>query len=238
MFWHLIWPALLALALWLGIAFLFWGQMSAALLAGLRAVPIMGGLLADGSLIGITSAILAHFFLAALLLPLAYVTALLLVGVFALPLMLDRLGRDEYPDLEMRRGGSQWISLFNALSASVLFLLLLLLSLPFWLIPGLGFLLPLLLAAWLNQRVYRYDALMIHADRDELDILQRQCRGGLMWVGLAAGLLAWVPFVNLLAPAFAGLASIHLCLEALRRHRPLPVKGSGATGCRALVVRE
>jgi hypothetical protein len=226
MLWHLIWPGLLSLALWLGLAIRFWAEMARTLLDTLRGAPLVGGLLADGSLFGIAGAVLAHFFLAALLLPLAYVTTLLLVGVFALPLMLDQVAQREYPHLEARRGGSLLGSLVNALFATLLFLILLILSLPLWLIPGVGLVLPLLLSAWLNQRVYRYDALMQHADQEEFRLLKKQCRGGLTWVGLGTGLLAWVPLANLLAPAFSGLASIHYCLGALTEFRKGQADGS------------
>ena len=83
----------------------------------------------------------------------------------------------------------------------------------------MGLLLPLLLSAWLNQRAYRYDALMQHADRDEYRKLVGAHRGKLMLVGLGAGALNYVPLLNLFAPAFAGLAFVHYCLEGLRRMR-------------------
>ena len=44
-------------------------------------------------------------------------------------------------------------------------------------------------------------------------------RGGLYLAGIVAGLLAFIPVINLVAPAYAGLAFIHYCLETLRRER-------------------
>ena len=222
MLWHLIWPGLVALALWLGLALWWWTDMVDTLTHVLAELPVVGNLLAGDTLFGIATAVLVHFLLAFLLLPLVAVTTLLIVGVFALPLMLERVARREYPELEARHGGSVMGSLVNALAALLLFLILLTLTLPLWLVPGLGLFLPVLLAAWLNQRIYRYDALMMHADREELRLLTKQCRGGLFLVGLGAGFLSWVPFANLLAPAFAGLASVHYCLSALARLRERP----------------
>ncbi len=222
MLWHLIWPGLLALVLWLGVALWWWSDMVTTLTHLLGSLPLVGPLLAGDTLFGIATTVVVHFLLAFLLLPLVAVTTLLIVGVFALPLMLERVAAREYPDLERRQGGSFMGSLLNALGALIFFLILLILTLPLWLVPGLGLVLPVLLAAWLNQRVYRYDALMLHADREELRHLPKQCRSGLFLVGLGAGLLAWVPFANLLAPAFAGLASVHYCLDALARLRERP----------------
>lgn len=219
MLWHLLWPGLVSLVLWAGLALGYWSDMVALLMAGLRGLPWIGDLAAGGTVFGIAAAVVLHFLLAGLLLPLIYVTTLLIVGVFALPLMLEQVAEREYPELEARRGGSLLGSLVNALWATALFIVLLVLTLPLWLVPGLGVALPILLSAWLNQRVYRYDALMQHADRDEMRVLPKQCRGGLTLVGLGTGLLAWVPLANLLAPAFAGLASVHYCLSALESQR-------------------
>ncbi len=52
------------------------------------------------------------------------------------------------------------------------------------------------LSAWLNQRCYRYDVLMRHADREELRRLPREHRGALYLIGAAAGILAFVPIVQ------------------------------------------
>jgi len=38
----------------------------------------------------------------------------------------------------------------------------------------------------------------------------------LLGLGLVMALLAYVPFVGLLAPSLAALAYVHYCLEALR----------------------
>ena len=97
--------------------------------------------------------------------------------------------------------------------------MVLIVTLPLWLIPGLGLILPWLLSAWLNQRAYRYDALMQHADRDEFARLVGTHRGKLLLVGLGAGALNYIPLANLFAPAFAGLAFVHYCLETLRGMR-------------------
>jgi hypothetical protein len=240
MLWHLLWPGLVSLVVWTVLALGYWSDMVALMMGILRSLPWIGDLAAGGTVFGIAAAVVVHFLLAGLLLPLVYVTTLLIVGVFALPLMLEQVAKREYPGLEARRGGSMLGSLVNALLATLLFTLLLILTLPLWLVPGLGVALPILLSAWLNQRVYRYDALMQHADRDELRVLPKQCRSGLYLVGLGTGLLAWVPLANLLAPAFAGLASVHYCLSALERRRGITreMQGRAATGVDMLRLPE
>ena len=216
--WHLIWPTLAAIALWGVLAWLFGGTLSAWLAGAVGNFSWLGGLFGDQGAASAAS-VTAGIVVILLLLPLIYVTAAMIVAVFALPLILERVAAHDYADLELRRFGSQAGSVGNALVALCWYLAGFVLTLPLWLIPGLGVVLPLLLSAYLNQRAYRYDALMQHADRDEYRRVVSGQRGQLMVVGLGAGALNYVPLVNLLAPAFAGLAFVHFCLETLRQMR-------------------
>ena len=113
--------------------------------------------------------------------------------------------------------GSAW----NSILAGILFLLALIVSLPFWLIPGVGLLAAVLLTGWLNQRAFGYDALMLHADAEELHRLRRDWRPQMLLLGGGSALLAYVPVINLVAPAYAGLAFVHYLLERLRQDRRL-----------------
>jgi uncharacterized protein involved in cysteine biosynthesis len=92
-------------------------------------------------------------------------------------------------------------------------------SLPLWLIPGVALVAPVLAMGWLSQRVFGYDALMRHADRDEFIRLRQDLRPKMLLLGGGTTLLAYVPVVNIVAPAFCGLAFIHFLLEALRCDR-------------------
>ena len=77
----------------------------------------------------------------------------------------------------------------------------------------------ILLNAWLNQRLFLYDALAEHASKAELATLRAQ--GGWPLYGLAAflGLLHWVPVIYFFAPVYMGLAFTHYGLEQLARSR-------------------
>lgn len=217
--WHLIWPALTAIVLWTLVAVYFWADATAALLGLMARWPWVGDWLAQGETLRIGIAFVVNVLLFMLSVPLVFVTSSILVAVLAIPLILDRVARTDYADLDMRNGGSFFGSVVNALGALILFLVMLIITLPLWLIPGLGLVLSVGLSAWLNQRCYRYDALMMHADRDELKRVPRFNRGGMYVLGIGAGVLAFVPFVNLFVPAFTGLAFVHFLLEALRLQR-------------------
>ncbi|HWS13588.1 MAG TPA: EI24 domain-containing protein [Rhodocyclaceae bacterium] len=222
MIWHLVWPTLAALLLWGELAWFFWDEASATLIGWFQEWTWLHQLMDRTQFVSVAALATANILLAILFVPLIYATALMLVALVALPLMLERVAPADYPDLEKRKGGSMAGSVWNSLYALLVYLAGWLVTLPLWLIPGAGLLLPVVLSAYLNQRAYRYDALMQHADAGEMNRLFRQERGGLWLVGIISGLLAYVPVVNLVVPAYAGLAFAHYCLSALRRMRRAP----------------
>ncbi len=217
--WHLLWPSLVAVLIWTVIAVASWSTVIAAIMGWIEAWSFAGDWLTSSEVAAATVLILVKLSVLLLLVPLVYLTAALLVAVVALPLMLERVARYDYADLEQRHGGSNWGSAWNGIVAGAVFLGGLLVTLPFWLIPGVGLVATVLLTAWLNQRAFGYDALMLHADRSELSRLPRLLRQPMLLLGGACALLAYVPFVNLVAPAFCGLAFVHFMLESLRRER-------------------
>lgn len=221
MFWHLIWPTMVAIVVWAVLGWFFWADASSALLDLFHRWPWLQKVMDSTQFLSVAALATVHVFLALLFVPLVYATALMLVAIVALPLMLERVGNAEYGDLEKRNGGTMAGSVGNALWALVVYIFAWLATLPLWLIPGLGLLLPVLLSAYLSQRAYRYDALMQHADADEMRTVIARERGGLWMVGILSGLLAYVPVVNLLVPAYSGLAFVHFCLGSLRRQRGL-----------------
>ncbi len=218
-FWHLLWPGIVSMVLWLTVAVLSWVPLTEGLMGWIGGWTWLGDWLSTSEVAAAVMLVLIKIAVALAFVPLIYVTAALLVAVIALPVMLERVGRVDYADLEQRRGGTNVGSAWNAGVAGLLFLVALLLSLPFWLIPGVGLVASVVLTGWLNQRAFGYDALMLHADREELDRLRDVQRAPMMLLGGSCAMLAYVPFVNLIAPAFSGLAFVHFLLEALRRER-------------------
>jgi uncharacterized protein involved in cysteine biosynthesis len=75
------------------------------------------------------------------------------------------------------------------------------------------------LNAWLIQRLFRYDALALHAGRDEMVAVIRGLRGRLLVLGLVLAPLSLIPLVNLFAPIFAGISFTYLCLDELAAFR-------------------
>ncbi|OGS91507.1 MAG: hypothetical protein A2Z95_09505 [Gallionellales bacterium GWA2_60_18] len=212
-----LWPMLAAIVLWLGAAMLFWGNWIESLTGLVQASPLEQWM-AQG-FFAIVSHYLISIILVLLLLPAIYVTALVITAVFEMPLMLDHVAGKYYPELEPKRGGSAAGSAANAVMAIVVYLVGWILCLPLWLFSPFALVLPVILMAYLNQRLFRYDALAEHASREEYAQVVERSTAKLYLLGAITGLLQFVPVLNLFTPLYVGLAFIHLCLAELKRLR-------------------
>jgi uncharacterized protein involved in cysteine biosynthesis len=108
---------------------------------------------------------------------------------------------------------------WNTLWAILLFAGLWIVTLPLWLLGPIAAFLPLGLSAYLNQRLFRYDALAEHASAQEMTQVFALARGRLALLGLITAAFYFIPPLNLIAPIYGALAFIHLCLAELRRVR-------------------
>jgi hypothetical protein len=211
-------PMLAALAIWIGLAWWFWEAWLTALQAGVAAAG-------DGWWFGpidVTTfaGVAAVVLLILLIMPAILVTAMMITAVFTMPALVELVARRAYSQLERRKGGTAVGGAWNAIVALAAFLVLWIATLPVWLIVGpLAAPILWLLSAYLNQRLFRYDALSEHASAEEMRIIFATRFGGLFVLGLITGALYFVPVVNLVAPTFAALAFIHYCLAELQRLR-------------------
>ena len=214
--WVVVWPMLVAILLWLILGVTFWSTFSGWLTQGLDAIGIQTWL-ADLEPVWIAHGIqvLLHLLL---FVPLVMLTALVITALFGMPALIRVVAERDYPELARENGGGMVGSLWNAAIAIVLFVALWVVTLPLWLI-GVGVLVPFVAAAYLNQRLFRYDAIAEHATADEMTLLFRQERGGWWGLGVLTGLLQFVPLLNLFAPVLAALAFIHYGLGRLNQRR-------------------
>ena len=232
-------PFLLSVLLW---GLLLWQGLQ-PLVDGLR------GLFVEHDVFGLSRGVLEAVGLGALyavivpliamflLLPLMILTALLFIGVAAMPAVGRHVGARHFAQLEKKRGGSFVGSLRTSCAAFLVFVLGWLLTLPLYVFPPLALLAQALLWGWLTCRVMAYDALADYASADELRTLMRLHRWPLLAIGLASGAagalpgLLWMggvmsvvffPFLAMLAIwlyviifIFTGLWFTYYCLEAL-----------------------
>jgi hypothetical protein len=175
------------------------------------------------------------------LLPLMILTALIFVGMIAMPAIARHVGGRHYKKLEARKGGSFFGSLWMSASSCVVFLVLWIATLPLSLFPPLTFVIQPVLWGWLTYRVMAYDALADYADADERKIILRTHRWQLLLIGAVTGAMGAAPtllwlggplsviffpilsagaiWLYVLVFIFTGLWFQHYCMNALMRHR-------------------
>lgn len=206
-------PAALGFLLWLVAA--FWGL--GLLVEWLMANPPMT-IIAAWGLVWLAN-VMAYLGGWMAIFAATYLVASMVAAIVVMPMMLKRIAAREYPDVAAMGADSFAAATGNSITALIYFILGWLLTLPLWLIPGLGLLIPLLLLAWYSRRTFAYDALSLHATQGEWESLRRDQKSPFYMLGMLMALLAHVPLVGLLVPAFSALAYIHLGLESLRRLR-------------------
>ncbi len=213
MLWLMLWPVLAALAFWSAVGFFLLGSIVARLAAKLdqllHGVPFITFDVTDWTLVAAKVIVYLGF------IPLVYMTALVILSIFGMPAMVEHVARRSYPGLERRHGGGTLGSAWNSIVALLGMAGLALVTLPLWLFPPLWPLIPLLVMAWANQRLLRYDALAEHAEAAEASAISRERRGALYGMGLFMALAAYVPLAGFFVPAYFALAFIHYLLGAL-----------------------
>ena len=211
-------PAIAAILFWTGLSWWFWDNWTGAIESILVSATTDGWIARlELSRFAGFAAVLTVLVLVA---PAILVTALLISAVFVMPVLVAQVARRDFPDLERLRGGTFVGSMVNAATSVSAFALLWVLTLPLWLFLGpLAILVPLALSAYINQRLFRYDALSEHASQEEMQRIFSERFSDLFVLGLATGPLYFVPIVNLVAPVFSALAFTCLCLDELARIR-------------------
>jgi hypothetical protein len=216
--WLLLWPLGLALLLWVVVALLYADDVVLWLSGALLGSPL-GRLLAEWLPIAAIALGLGWLLIPAVLVPLVLITTSLIIGFAGMPALIAQVAPRRHPQLERRHGGTLVGSIGNAVVAMVVFLIAALVTAPLWLLPPLWPILTAVLLGYLNQRLFRYDALAEHASAGELREICRRHRWPLFALGALVSLFSYLPFAGLLVPVVAGLAFVHFCLARLEELR-------------------
>ncbi|WP_321919637.1 EI24 domain-containing protein [Paraburkholderia tropica] len=244
-------PFLVAAGAWGVVLYIFWQPLIDAVRITFENWPAMSWLyhVFDALGFGALRSMIGPFVVIILSIPLIVITVLLLIVAVAMPRVILHLTARQYAGLEPRRGGSWFGSMAHSLWTTLLCIVLLIVTLPFWFIPPFCVLVPPLLWGWLTYRVMTYDALALHASAEERREIVRRHRLPLLAIGVASGLLGSLPtaiwvasaWLVLLFPVVAALtiwiyAFIlvftalwfgHYCLRALQRLRHEETQHSG-----------
>ncbi|TAK90964.1 MAG: EI24 domain-containing protein [Burkholderiaceae bacterium] len=216
-----------ALLLWGGLLWWYWDPISTFLREWLLAWSWLDWL--NHTLTGLGLESWSHFLvpllIALVLLPLVLVTAILLVGGLAMPTILNHIDRREHEALTRLGTGRLSASIGSTLSATAIFLLGWLVTLPLWLIPPLSLVLPFFWLAYLNLRIMSFDALAEHASDEERRLILERHAGRLWMLAIFVTLFCSIPLMWLVAPVFSALAFAHYQLHALRGLRSARAQG-------------
>ncbi len=244
-------PLLLMAALALGAGYLFWEPAVDAVRLQIDAWQLLGALFAWLASVGLPNlkSVLAPLLVVFLATPVIVVLTLLVVAFLMTPSMLSLVADRRFPQLERKRGGSLLGAVTGSVMATVVALVALVVSMPFWFVPPLVLVLPPLIWGWMTYKVMSYDVLAEHASADERRTLLREHRpmllaigvisgylgaapsivwaSGAMFIALAPLLIAVAVWIYTLVFAFSSLWFAHYTLAALERlraaNRPDPV---------------
>jgi hypothetical protein len=152
--------------------------------------------------------------------PVLVVISLLAVSLMMTPALVDLVVQRRFAHLARKYGGTTMTSLAWTFGSTVAALLAMIISLPLWAVPPLIFVLPPLIWGWLSYRVMVFDALFIHASREERITLGRKHRGWLLLIGVLTGYLGALPSVvwasgAVFAAAFLVLIPLAVWIYAL-----------------------
>jgi hypothetical protein len=244
-------PLLLSLLVWGGLLWA-WGPALFDWLQGL--FTDYGWFQTSGSWLstlglGMLKVVVVPLVAILLLLPLMIASALLFMGVFAMPAIERHVGRRRFPALERKEGGSFAGSIWMNLTSVLVFALLWLCTIPLFAIPPLAVVVQAALWGWVSARVMSYDALAAHASASERKTLMETRRWPLLAIGMMSGVLgalpgiAWMggavlamalfPFLAILSAwlyvlifLFTGLWFQYYCLQALEDLRATSASAS------------
>lgn len=243
MLWLTFMPFAAATIGWGALLWFFWETLTGAARGWLDSWAFTSAMYRLFDSIGFSTlhAVIAPFFVVIMAIPLIVMTVLLLIATISMPSVVGLLTRRQYASLETRRGGTWYGSLVHSLMTTFVCLVLMIVTLPLWLVPPFFAIIPPLLWGWLTYRVMTYDALALHASAVERRTIVRRKRWPLLGIGVISGLLgslptmlwAWSVWLLPLFPVvavvtiwiyafilvFSALWFAHYCLHALERLR-------------------
>lgn len=165
------------------------------------------------------SASLIPIIVVLIILPASGALGMIVASIFVMPLALGHVQQKYYPDLKQESSNATLLSVSNAISVGIMFMVGWVLTMPLWLIPVLGFLVPIFWGSFLFTRLLRMDSLVEHADGAERDEIMSKNRREYWLLGLAMALLNFLPPAWLVLPVFSALAFAHFSLQQLHQLR-------------------
>jgi len=216
MIWIMLWPLLTASVVWILIGWAFSDSLSELIFLGFAEFGIREWM--EGQAPGWLTYSIQWLLNMLIFIPLVIVTTLIITAIFSMPSLINHVAKQHYPDLKRESGGTVLGGIVNTLYAVFFYIVIWIVTLPLWAF-GIGIIVPFIAAAYLNQQLFRYDALSEHASHDEIKQLLASSRLSLWSLGLFTGFLQYIPIINFFAPSLTALAFIHYELSRLEKKR-------------------
>lgn len=214
-------PFFLSALLWGGILFFLYDQM---VLVADQLFQWLSGFFSSGlgetAETGFFSVI--SILVLALVLPVFWITQILLSSVLAFPLVIRHVRREYYPEILAQSKVSQFHLLAETLKVSLKYGLLCLVTLPLVVVvPILAVLFWAFMAAWMFAGVYLQEVLAEVADsEEEAGLIRAEIQDQVRMGVLASSLMtSFVPGFFIISPVYSALVVCHLGLAGLRNHR-------------------
>jgi Etoposide-induced protein 2.4 (EI24) len=236
-------PLIIMVGMALGLGYLFWDDALNLVNGALTGSDWVTRILAwlDGVGVGKLKSAIAPLVVVMAATPVLVVVSLLAVALMMTPAMVSMVGERRFAKLERKKGNGLATSMLWSLGSTLIALVALCISIPFWLIPPLVLILPPLIWGWLTYRVMSFDALADHASAAERRAVIKAHRMPLLGIGVVCGYLGAAPtllwassvlflvfapflvaaaiWIYTLVFAFSSLWFSHYCLSALAQHR-------------------
>lgn len=157
-------------------------------------------------------AVTAGAFIAVVILPAAFVTALMITSVVLVPILVNELRKTDFPTL-IKKSNSMFAGTGVSISYSMKYFFSWIGSLPFWvMIPGGAIVIPYLLLSWFNSRLFTWEIMTEIANPEEIKIFVNENSKPLFLLGLMTSILYYIPVLNLVAPVIVSAAFARFCL--------------------------
>lgn len=149
------------------------------------------------------------------ILPLAFISALLLTSIFLVPVIVEEIRKTDFPTL-MKKSNSVFVGTTASISLSAKYFFSWVGTLPLWIIlPGGSVIIPFLLLSWFNSMLFTWEVMIEVASKEETKIFIKKNKLELFGLGLLTSLLYFVPFLNFIAPVITAVCFSRFCLSRL-----------------------
>lgn len=147
--------------------------------------------------------------------PSSGILGLIIAAVFVMPIVLQHIQKRYYPQLNAKGQFTTLLSAGNACWVGLCFVVGWLVTLPFWLLPLVGMVLPVFWWAYAFTHILRVDSIIEHATKNERVIMGKRYRKDYWVLGTIMALCNLFPPAWFIMPVFSALVFAHFSLRQL-----------------------